>query len=172
MPGMPKAESHARRLWLAWRPRFRLIFAYPRYWHWVLVQLERFDVWFSRRIEHRRFRKLLLALVFVPFAAVRFLGLVAICEITIIAFAASLYLVGGEWLALLLLFPFVLLARLCHALTWPLSARTDHRRWVTRVRGWTASRQALAVAHDALAARRDPPATTWREVASRSRFWI
>ena len=172
MSATEHSDVHVRRLWLPWRSRFRLILAYPRYWHWVLVQLERFDLWFSRRIAHKPLRRLWLGLVFVPFVIVRFLGLVAVFEITIIAFAASIYLVWGEWLLLLLLFPFWLLARLAHLLHWNVVARRGHRRWLARVTGWTASRDAVTVAHDALSAHREPPATSWTEIPRRSRMWI
>jgi len=167
-----RPDIHARRLLLPWRPRFRLMLTYPRHWHWVMVQLNRFDVWFSRRIEGRRLRRLWLALIFLPYAVVRFLGLVVVLEITIIALAVSLYLLYGEWLALVVLFPFVLIARVLHALPWRLIARDAHRRWTTRVPGWEASRDTLTVARDAQAAGREPPATRWTEATRRSRIWM
>jgi hypothetical protein len=162
----------ARRLWLPWRPRFRLIMSYPRHWHWVMVRLNRFDLWYTRRIEGRRFRRLWIALIFPVYLAVRFLGLVAVLELAIIALAASLYLLYGEWLALVLLFPFVLLTRVAHLLPWRLTAQNGTRRWTTRISGWSASRDALTVARDALAAGREPPATRWIETQRRSRLWM
>jgi hypothetical protein len=170
--GSYAAEPHVRRLWLPWRPRFRLVFAYPRYWHWVLVGLERFDVWFTHRYRRRWFWWPLFAVVFLAFLAVRFLGLVAVFEITIIAFAASIYLAWGEWLALLLLFPFVVLARLAHLLPWRLSAHAGGRRWTARIAGWRTSRQTGSAAREAIAAGREPPGTVRVEVNRRSRFWI
>lgn len=159
-----------RRLLLPWRPRFRLILSYPRQWHWVVTELERVDVWFTRRIEGRALRRLWIAIAFPLFLVVRFLGLVAVLEITIIAFTASIYLVWGEWMALVLLCPFILLARLAHLLPWPLFARAGPRRWTTRITGWSTARQTLTIAHDALRAGREPPETRWTEVNHRSRI--
>lgn len=167
-----RGDVGARRLWLPWRPRCRLILSYPRHWHWVLVQLNRFDLWYSHRIEGRRFRGLWIAVVFPLFVMVRFLGLVAVLEITIIAFAASIYLVWGEWFALWLSFPFVLLARLAHVLPWRLMAHDGQRRWTARVSGWIASRNERTAARDALAAGREPPAMSWTETPRRSRVWM
>ena len=162
----------ARRLWLPWRSRFRLIFAYPRYWHWVYVQLERFDRWFTRHYRANRYWRPLVPVVFVGFLAVRFLALVAVFEITIIAFAASIYLVWGEWLLLLLLFVPVLLVRLAHGRPWPLMAHDGPRRWRAHAVGWRTSGQTATTAADALRAGRQPAGTQWTETQRRSRFWI
>lgn len=172
MSATEQSDIHVRRLWLPWRSRFRLILAYPRHWRWVLVQLNRFDLWFSRRIEDKPLRRVWIGLVFLPFVVVRFLGLVAVCEITIIAFAASIYLVWGEWLLLLVLFPFWFIARLIHLLPWQLAARSGRRRWLSRTTGWTASKNAIVVARDALTSHREPPGVHWTEVPRRSRMWI
>jgi hypothetical protein len=137
----------------------------------VFVQLERFDTWFSRRIEGRRLRPLWLALAFPTFLAMRFLGLVAVLEITIIAFSASIYLVWGEWLLLLLLFSFALLARLAHLLPWRLTAHAERGCWTTRITGRTAGRHAIEVAHQALRAGHAPP-LRWTETRRRSRIWM
>jgi hypothetical protein len=165
-------DARARRRWLPWRPRFRLILAYPRYWHWVVVQLGRFDIWFSRRFRGTPGWPVLLAIVFVAFVIVRFLGLVAVLEITIIAFAASVYLVWGEWMALLLLAPLVLLARLLHLRPWPLVARSGTRRWTARVTGWRASGDAAQEAVRALEAGGAPATSLWATSRTRSHFWI
>ena len=167
-----RSEARARRLWLPWRPRFRLVFVYPRYWHWVFVRLQRFDVWFSRRFRGRWYWPPLLAVVFVVFVAVRFLGFVAVVEVTIVAFAASIYLVWAEWILLLLLFPFVLPARLAHLLPWQLTAHGGRRRWTARVTGWRAGGQTAAAAARALAAGREPSGTTWTETTGRARVWM
>ena len=120
----------ARRLWLPWRPRCRLVLLYPRCWHQVCVWLERFDLWLSRRYTGTA-QRVAVAVALLPFLVVRFLGLVVVLEITIIAFAISIYLVWGEWMLLWLLFPFVLLARLVGARPWPLIARAGgRRRWI------------------------------------------
>ena len=171
MAGAPE-QVGARRLWLPWRPRFRLIIAYPRYWHWVFVRLERFDVWFTRKYKGHWYWPPLLAVVFLLFLAVRFLGLVAVFEITIIAFAASIYLVWGEWMLLVLGLLPVLPARLMHLLPWRLTAHRDHRRWTTRVTGWRLSGQTVSVAVQALRTGREPSGTTWTETSRRARLWI
>jgi hypothetical protein len=132
-----------RRLWLPWRPRMRLIFLYPRCWHYVFVWLERFDLWLSRRYRGAA-RRVAVAVALLPFLAVRLIGFVVVVEITIIAFTVSIYLVWGEWILLLLLFPFTLLARLVGALPWTLLARAGERRWTARVSGWQASGEAAA----------------------------
>jgi hypothetical protein len=162
----------ARRLWLPWRPRLRLIVAYPRYWHWVFVRLERFDAWFTGRYKGRWYWPPLVAVVFLIFLAVRFLGLVAVLEITIIAFTASIYLVWGECMLLVLLFLPALLARLMHLLPWRLAAYRPPRRWTTRVTGWRVSGQTISVAVRVLKAGREPSGTTWTQTSRHSRIWI
>jgi hypothetical protein len=131
---------NVRRLWLPWRPRMRLILLYPRCWHYVCVWLERFDLWLSGRYTGAA-RRIAVSLALLPFVAVRFIGLVAVLEITIITFTISIYLVWGEWMLLLLLFPFTLLARLVGALrAWANSAgprrsavgRRAAKPWPTR----------------------------------------
>ena len=170
--GSKAEQAGARRLWLPWRPRFRLIVAYPRCWYWVFVRLERFDVWFTRKFKGRWYWPPLFAVVFIIFLAVRFLGLVAVFEITIIAFAASIYLVWGEWMLLVLGFLPVLLARLLRLLPWRLTAHQGHRRWTTQVTGWRVGEQTVSVALQALNAGREPSGTTWTETSRRSRVWI
>jgi hypothetical protein len=158
------ADKHedfgARRQWLPWRPRFRLILSYPRHWHYALTKLERFDGWFTRNYKGKRIWPFLLVVVFPVFVLVRFVALVAVLEITIIAFTVSIYLVWGEWLVLLLLFPFVLLSR------------NGARRWATRVTGWARTHEVIAAAHEALAAGREPPPTNWTASPRRSRIWM
>jgi hypothetical protein len=165
-------QIDARRMWLPWPARFRLIVAYPRCWHWVYVRLDRFDAWFTGRYRGRWYWPALLTIVFLVFVAVRFLALVAVLEITIVAFAASIYLVWGEWTLLLLLFPLMLIARIVRLRPWPLIAHNGSRRWRARVTGWRAAGQSTTVAVQALNAGREPPGTTWTETARRSRFWI
>ena len=156
-----------RRLWLPWLPRMRLIFLYPRCWHDVCVWLERFDLWLSRRYTGAA-QRVAVAMALLPFIAVRFIGFVVVVEITIIAFAISIYLVWGEWMLLLLLFPFTLLARLVGALPWTLVARAGERRWTTRVSGWQARGAAAAGALAALPT--GPPA--WASVRLPARIWM
>jgi hypothetical protein len=142
---------NVRRLWLPWRPRMRLILLYPRCWHYVCVWLERFDLWLSGRYTGAA-RRIAMSLALLPFVAVRFIGLVAVLEITIITFTISIYLVWGEWMLLLLLFPFTLLARLVGALPWTLIARMGEQRWTAQVSGWQASGEAVADAAAAVSA--------------------
>jgi hypothetical protein len=145
----PGQEVQTRRRWLPWRPRLRLIFAYPRPLAYLGAGLHRFDTWLGRRFTGP-LRPVMVAIFFLPYLAAQFLGLVLVLEITIIAFAASVYLVSAEWLLLALTFPFALAARLASALPWPLSAVAGPRRWTARVSGWNASRLATSEAADAL----------------------
>lgn len=161
----------ARRLWLPWRPRLRLILAYPRCWHYVVVRLAHFDAWVTLRFTGRA-RPLAVVIFFVPYVIVRFLGLVVVFEITIIAFAASVYLVWAEWAALLLLFPVVLVARLARALPWPLTARAADTQWSARVAGWQPSREAADDAMNALAAEARPAEALWSEYHRPARIWM
>jgi hypothetical protein len=161
----------ARRLWLPWRPRFRLILAYPRCWHYVLVRLGRFDAWVTLRFTGRA-RPLAVVILFAPYVIVRFLGLVVVFEITIIAFTASLYLVWAEWTALVLLFPVVFAARLARVLPWPLTARAADRRWSARVAGWRPSRVAVDDAMNAVGAGAPPPEALWSEHNRPARIWM
>jgi hypothetical protein len=161
----------ARRLWLPWRPRLRLILAYPRCWHHVVVSLGRVDAWVTLRFTGRA-RPLALVIFFAPYVIVRFLGLVVVFEITIVAFTASVYLVWAEWAALLLLFPFVLVARLARALPWPLTARAADMRWSARVAGWRPSREAADDAMHALAAASRPAEALWSEHRRPARIWM
>jgi hypothetical protein len=103
---------------------------------------------------------------------VRFLGLVVVFEITIIAFTASLYLVWAEWTVLLLLFPVVVAARLARALPWPLAARAADTRWCARVAGWRSSRAATDEAVDALGAGARPAEALWSEHRRPRRIWM
>jgi hypothetical protein len=161
----------ARRLWLPWRPRFRLILAYPRCWHYVLVRLGRFDSWVTLRFTGRA-RPIALVIFFAPYVIARFLGLIVVFEITIIAFTASVYLVWAEWLLLLLLFPIALAARMTHALPWPLTARADDTRWYARIGGWRPSREAVADAVIALGAGGQPIRSLWSQHHQAKRVWM
>jgi hypothetical protein len=163
--------NRVRRLWLPWQPRFRLILAYPRCWHYVVVRLGRFDAWVTLRFTGRA-RPLAVVILFAPYVIVRFLGLVVVFEITIIGFTASVYLVWAEWTALVLLFPVVLAARLARALPWPLTARVADRRWSARVAGWRPSREAADDAMNALAAGARPAEALWSEHHRPARIWM
>jgi hypothetical protein len=55
-------------------------------------------------------------------------GVAVVSEVTIFPFAASIYLVFLEWLALLLLCPFVLLVRVVSRKPWPTVPRHRSRR--------------------------------------------
>jgi hypothetical protein len=167
----PDGEEKARQLWLPWRPRLRLIIAYPRGMRYVRVGLRWFDSWISRSFTGRS-RHLAVAVFFLPYLVVSFLGIVLVLEITILAFAVSVYLVAAEWLLLILAFPIVLLLRLTSALLWPLSARAGQRRWTARVAGWGASRRATTAAVDTLTAGGEPPAPPWSRVRSAPRIWM
>jgi hypothetical protein len=163
--------DRARRLWLPWSPRFRLILAYPRCWHYVVVRLGRFDAWVTLRFTGRA-RPIVVAVLFVPYVIARFIGLVVVFEITIIAFTASVYLVWAEWTALVLLFPVVLAARLARALPWPLTVRAADRRWSARVAGWRPSREAADDAMKALGAGARPAEAQWSEHRRPARIWM
>jgi hypothetical protein len=164
-------EMKARRLWLPWRPRLRLIFPYPRGWHYVTVWLGRFDVWLTHRYTGSASR-IALAVALLPFIVVRFLGFVVVVEITIIAFALSIYLVWAEWLLLLLLFPFALLARFAQALSWRLVARAGDRRWTADITGWRASSEAATGVLDALRAGSSPSEPPWSPTGRPVRIWM
>jgi hypothetical protein len=165
------ALVRARRLWLPWRPRLRLIVAYPRCWHYVVVRLGRFDAWVTLRFTGRA-RPIGLVLFFVPYVIARFIGLVLVFEITIIAFTASVYLVWAEWTALVLLFPFALVARMAHALAWPLTARAGDTRWSAQIAGWRLSREAAHAAVNALGAGAPPAEALWSERHRARRIWM
>jgi hypothetical protein len=167
----PAPGPRARRLWLPWRPRFRLILAYPRCWHYVVVRLGRFDAWVTLRFTGRA-RPIGLVLFFVPYVIARFIGLVVVFEITIIAFTASVYLVWAEWTALLVLFPVALAARLARALPWPLTARAGDTRWHARAAGWGPSREAARDAVNALRAGARPAESLWSEHRPPARIWM
>lgn len=156
-----------RRLWLPWRPRLRLVLLYPRCWHYVCVWLERFDLWLGQRYTGTA-RRVAVAVALLPFLAVRFIALVVVLEITIIAFALSIYLVWGEWMLLVLLFPFALLARLLGAQSWTLIARAGEERWTVHVSGWHASCEAAADARAVLST----GTSAWSSAPRAPRIWM
>lgn len=160
-----------RRLWLPWRPRLRLILAYPRGWHYVNIGLARFDDWVTRRFTGRA-RPLGVAIFLAPYIAVRFIGLVAVLEVTIVAFAASVYLVWAEWLLLVLALPFVLAARVAHVLPWPLAARAGEARWTAHVAGWHASGRAAVDGLTGLRRAAAPGRPVWTAARHRARIWM
>jgi hypothetical protein len=161
----------ARRLWLPWRPRLRLILAYPRCWHYVVVRLGRFDAWVTLRFTGRA-RPIAVGVFFVPYVIARFIGLVVVFEITIIAFTASVYLVWAEWTALLLLFPVALAARLVQVLPWTLTARAGDKRWYGRMAGWRPSGEAADAAASALGAGARLVESLWSEQHRPARIWM
>jgi hypothetical protein len=167
----PAPAPRARRLWLPWRPRLRLILAYPRCWHYVVVRLGRFDAWVTLRFAGRA-RPIAVGIFFVPYVIARFIGLVVVFEITIIAFTASVYLVWAEWTALLLLFPLALAARLAHVLPWPVTVRAGDTRWYARMAGWRPSREAADAAVSALVAGARPVESLWSEQHPPARIWL
>jgi hypothetical protein len=112
----------------------------------------------------------MVAIFVLPYFAAQFLGLVVVFEITIIAFAASIYLVSAEWLLLALTFPVILVARLVFA-PWPLSAAAGGRRWAARVAGWGASGRATAAAADALTSGSELPAPPWSPARRPALIW-
>jgi hypothetical protein len=128
-------------------------------------------MWVTRRYTGRA-RPVAVAVFFPPWYVARFLGLVAVLEVTIIAFAASIYLVWAEWLVLVLLFPFALVARLAHALPWPLLARAGERWWTTRVSGWEASQDVKTGAVQALSAGAEPRVPPWSLSRRTARVWM
>jgi hypothetical protein len=175
LPAESPALARGRRLWLPWRPRFRPIFAFPRGWHLVVVGLDRFDAWATPRFLSRG-RPLVVRIigwvVLLPaFIVVRFLGLVAVLEVTIVAFGAALYLVGGEWLLLLVLFPMVLVARLARALPWRVLVRGGEWDLTARIRGWGPSRQAAVDAAHALERGTGRAVPPWSRSRHRARVW-
>jgi hypothetical protein len=135
------------------------------------MRLGRFDAWVTLRFTGRA-RPIALVLFFVPYVIARFIGLVVVFEITIIAFTASVYLVWAEWTALLLLVPVAVAARLAHALAWPLTARAEDTRWHARMAGWRPSREAVDDAVSALRAGARPDESLWSQHPCRARIWM
>lgn len=164
-----RGEVSARRLWLPWHPRLRLIWAYPRSMSYVVPMLKRFDVWVGRRFTGP-LKPVGVAIFILPYLAAQLIGLALAFEVTIIAFTASVYLVIGEWVLLVLMLPFILVARVISALPWPLIARSGPRRWAARVKGWGASHQATTAAIGALMTGAAPPAP-WSLTASPAWIW-
>jgi hypothetical protein len=142
----------------------------------MTVGLGRFDVWVTRWFLARG-RPLLLRtfgwVVFLPvFIVVRFLALVAVLEVTIIAFAASIYLVWGEWLLLFLLFPITLVGRLVRALPWRVVVYSSETEWIARVRGWHRSREAALEAAHAQEGGTEPAMPPWSRTRHAARVWM
>jgi hypothetical protein len=174
MAGSPGSWSRgqvtARRLWLPWQPRLRLIMAYRRLIAYVYAWLNRFDVWIGRRFTGW-LKTLVTAVIFLPYLAAWLVGFTIVCCITLAAFAASVYLVSAEWLLLALAFPVVLAARMATSMPWPLIALAGRRRWTARVAGWSASGQAASAAVAALTAGTDPITPPWSPGRSAARIW-
>ena len=164
------AHVHARRLWLPWRPRLRLIFAYPRAGAYVAAGLRWFNQW-----QHRRFtgwlRPVMVAIFLLPYLYALLFGFALVAEVTILAFGASVYLVLGEWLLLALMFPFVAVARLASVRPWPLIAVAGPQRWTARVAGWSASGKVAAAAAGALTSGAGLAAPPWSPGARAALIW-
>lgn len=162
-------QVQARRLWLPWRPRMRLISAWPR----GLEYLGAIGTWYGAWVR-RRFTGWLrpvMVIFLLPLLVAGMLGWVLVAEITILAFGASIYLVVGEWLLLAPMFPIVLAARLASVRPWPLVAVAGPQRWRARVAGWNASGQAAAAAAGALTSGAEPAAPPWSPGARAAQIW-
>ena len=168
--GAGDEHVHARRLWLPWRPRMRLILAWAR----GLEYLRAGIAWLDPRAD-RRFtgwlRPVMAAIFLLPYLAAILVGWVLVAEIAILAFGASVYLVMGEWMLLAPMFPIVVAARLAGVRPWPLVAVAGPQRWRARVAGWNASGKAAAAAAGALTSGAEPAAPPWSLGARAARFW-
>jgi hypothetical protein len=116
-----------RRQWLPWRPRTRIVFLWNRCIAIMYRVMGANQEWFNARARG------LAAWVFIPlFFIVQFwisvLGVAIVAEVTIFAFAASLYAIFFEWLALVVLFPFVLLVRVISRKPWPTLSPNSSKR--------------------------------------------
>lgn len=163
-------QVQARRLWLPWRPRLRLIFGYRRALAYAEAPRHRFDRWLRRRFTGW-LRPVMTGIVFLPVLCVRLIGWALVSELTIIAFGVSFCLVVAEWLLLALMFPVVAVARLASLWPWPLVAVAGPERWTARVAGWGASGKAAADAADALRSGAALAAPPWSPGARRAKIW-
>jgi len=166
----PPRQVQARRLWLPWRPRLRLVFAYPRALDYVAAALDRFDRWVGRRFTGW-LRPVMVGILLLPYLAARLIGFVLVFEITIIAFTASVCLVLGEWLLLALVFPVALASRLASVRPWPLVAIAGPQRWTARVAGWSASGKAAGGAAGVLTSGAGLAAPPWSPGARAAQIW-
>lgn len=160
----------ARRLWLPWRPRLRLIFAWPRALAYAEAPRHRFDRWLRRRFTGWLW-PVMTGIVFLPVLYVRLIGWALVGAVTIIAFGASFCLVVAEWLLLALMFPVMAAARLASLRPWPLVAVAGPQRWTARVAGWGASGKAAADAVGALRSGAALAAPPWSPGARRAKIW-
>jgi hypothetical protein len=116
-----------RRQWLPWRPRTRIVFLWNRCIAIFYRVIYANQQWFNARARG------LAAWVLIPlFFIVQFwigiIGVAIVAEVTIFALGASLYAVFVEWLALVVLFPFVLLVRVISRKPWPTIGPSSSKR--------------------------------------------
>lgn len=168
--GKLPGQAQARRLWLPWRPRLRLIVFWPRGLDYLTAVVRWLDPWAGRR-STGWLRPVMVAIFLLPYLAALLFGWVLVAEITILAFGASVYLVLGEWLLLALMFPFVAAARLAGVRPWPLVAVAGPQRWTARVAGWSASGKAAAAAAGALTSGAEPADPPWSPGPRAARIW-
>ena len=168
--GIYPARVHARRLWLPWQPRLRLIWAWPRAVAYPAAVLDWCDRWLSRRFTGW-LRPVMLAIFLLPYLYAEVIVVALTGEVTIFAFAVSVYLVLGEWLLLALMFPFALAARLASLLPWPLIAIAGPQRWTARVAGWSTSGKAASAAAGVLTSGAALAAPPWSAGARRAQIW-
>ena len=116
-----------RRQWLPWRPRTRVVF----FWNRGIAILGRVmsanQQWFDARARGPAAWVLIPLFFFVQFW-ISILGVAVAAEVTIFPFAVSLYAIFFEWLALVVLFPFVLLVRVISRKPWPTISRHRSKR--------------------------------------------
>jgi hypothetical protein len=83
--------------------------------------------WFNARA-HGLAAWVLIPLFFFVQFWIGILGVAIVAEVTIFALAGSLYAIFFEWLALVVLFPFVLLARMISGKPWPTLSPSRSRK--------------------------------------------
>jgi len=121
-------DADTRRQWLPWRPRMRLAWLWSR----GIARFYRIaganQNWFNA---HFRGRSLIvgLPLFFLVNFVIWILGVAIVGEITIFPLAASIYAVFLEWVVLLVLCPFFVLARAATR-RWPSLPRHRPRRLI------------------------------------------
>ena len=116
-----------RRQVLPWRPRARLVWLWTGGIKRLYRVMDANQQWFNARFRGKALIVGLPLFLFVSFW-IGMVGVAVVAEITIIPFGASIYAVFFEWLALLLLCPFVLLGRLVLRKPWPTIPRNRSRR--------------------------------------------
>jgi len=83
--------------------------------------------WFNARA-HGLAAWVLIPLFFFVQFWISILGVAIVAEVTIVPFAISLYAIFFEWLALVVLFPFVLLVRVISRKPWPTISPSSSKR--------------------------------------------